>query len=81
MKTKISSKGRIVVPVEFRKQDQVLPGQRFEVVRIDEGQYLLKRVATQDNVGVVDWLLACPSGDWFHPLPPGATEDISRRYE
>jgi AbrB family looped-hinge helix DNA binding protein len=43
MKTTISSKGQVVLPAELRQRDGIKPGQEFEVERIDQGQYLLKR--------------------------------------
>jgi AbrB family looped-hinge helix DNA binding protein len=76
MKTKVSSKGQIVLPAELREQDHILPGQQFQLERLDAGQYLLKREAAGDNTGVVDWLLSCPSSDWFQPLPSESTDDL-----
>ena len=43
MKTTVSSKGQIVLPAETREQDQIEPGQEFDVERIDRGEYRLKR--------------------------------------
>ncbi len=76
MKTKVSSKGQIVLPAELRAQDHILPGQQFHVERLESGQYLLKREPAGDNNGVVNWLLSCPSGDWFQPLPSESTDDL-----
>ena len=76
MKTKISSKGQIVLPAELREQDHILPGQQFQVERIEAGRYLLKREPDGDNSGVVDWLLSCPSSDWFQPLPSESTDKL-----
>ena len=76
MKTKVSSKGQIVLPAELREQDHILPGQQFRVERLEAGQYLLKRVPGGKNAGVVDWLLSCPSSDWFQPLPSESTDDL-----
>ena len=53
-----------------------MPGQQFLLERVEEGQYLLKRQPGGDNIGVVDWLLSCPSGDWFLPLPSESTDDL-----
>jgi hypothetical protein len=53
-----------------------MPGQQFQLERLEEGQYLLKRQPLEDNAGVVDWLLSCPSSDWFQPLPSESTEDL-----
>jgi AbrB family looped-hinge helix DNA binding protein len=76
MKTTVSSKGQIVLPVELREQDQILPGQKFQLERLEAGQYLLKREPAGDNSGVVDWLLSCPSEDWFQQLPSESTGDL-----
>ncbi len=76
MKTTVSSKGQIVLPSEFRQQDEILPGQEFEVERIDSGQYLLKRIPAGDGIGVVDWLRACPVDDWFQQLPSESTSEL-----
>ncbi len=76
MKTTVSTKGQIVLPAEIRQLDQVLPGQRFTVERIESGQYLLKRDVDPDNQGVVDWLRACPVEDWFVPLPSESTAEL-----
>ena len=76
MKTKVSSKGQIVLPAELREQDHILPGQQFQVERLEAGLYLLKREPSGDNSGVVDWLLSCPSSDWFQPLPSESTDEL-----
>ncbi len=76
MKTTVSSKGQIVLPAELRQQDGILPGQQFRVERLDSGQYLLQREPAGDNVGVVDWLRACPAADWFQSLPSESTADL-----
>jgi len=49
MKTTVSSKGQIVLPAEIREQDQIEPGQEFEVERIDRGEYRLKRRSPPPN--------------------------------
>ena len=76
MKTTVSSKGQIVLPAELREQDHILPGQQFQLERLEAGQYLLKREPAGDNMGVVDWLLSCPSNDWFQPMPSESTNDL-----
>ena len=76
MKTKVSSKGQIVLPAELRVQDHIVPGQKFQVERLEAGQYLLTREPVAQNAGVVDWLLSCPSGDWFQPLPSESTDAL-----
>ena len=76
MKTVVSSKGQVILPAELRQRDRILAGQRFEVERIDSGQYLLKRLPFSDNEGLVDWLLACPEKDWFRPVEGESTESL-----
>ena len=75
MKTTVSSKGQIVLPAELRQQDDVKPGQRFEIERIDRGEYRLRRTAGQGSQGLVDLLLACPVKGWFVPLDREETTD------
>jgi AbrB family looped-hinge helix DNA binding protein len=75
MKTRISSKGQIVLPAELREQDGIVAGQEFEVERIDEGDYRLKRKSRRPNQGLVKLLLACPVKDWFRPLDRSETTD------
>jgi AbrB family looped-hinge helix DNA binding protein len=62
MKATLSSKGQLVLPADFRERDHLRPGQVFEVERLDEGDYRLRRLAPAPNEGLVDWLLSCPSG-------------------
>ena len=76
MKTTVSSKGQIVLPAEIREQDGIAPGQQFQVERLEAGQYLLRREPSNNNVGVVDWLRACPVKDWFHPIPSESTDSL-----
>jgi AbrB family looped-hinge helix DNA binding protein len=77
MKTKISSKGQIVLPAELRQQDRIRTGQQFEVERLAAGQYLLKKVSKQGKRGgLFEWLQACPEKDWFEPLTSESTDDL-----
>ena len=75
MKTTVSSKGQIVLPAEIREQDDVRPGQKFEVERIERGEYRLRRTARRRNEGLVELLLACPVKGWFQPLDRSETTD------
>jgi AbrB family looped-hinge helix DNA binding protein len=75
MRTTVSSKGQIVLPAEIRQQDDIRPGQKFEVERIDRGDYRLRRTARRPNEGLVELLLACPVKGWFEPLPRTETTD------
>ena len=66
MKTFISRKGRIVIPAEFRKHDNIQPGQAFEIERVNKGEYrLVLAELPPKNQGLVDTLLACPVKGWF----------------
>jgi AbrB family looped-hinge helix DNA binding protein len=76
MKTIISSKGQIVLPAPLRERDRIATGQRFDIERIEAGQYLLKREPVPDNAGLVDWLLACPEKDWFQPVASESTDSL-----
>jgi AbrB family looped-hinge helix DNA binding protein len=76
MRTRVSSKGQIVLPAEVRRQDRVLPGQEFEVERLDRGDYRLVRRASRPNEGVVDWLLACPEKGFFVPVESESTDSL-----
>jgi AbrB family looped-hinge helix DNA binding protein len=76
MKTTVSTKGQIVLPAELREQDGILPGQSFDIERLEPGQYLLKKQPERQNEGLVDWLLACPEKGWFVPLPSESTDTL-----
>jgi AbrB family looped-hinge helix DNA binding protein len=74
VRTTVSSKGQIVLPAELRQQDGIKPGQEFDVQRVDQGEYLLKR-RKRRNEGLVKLLLACPVKGWFQALPRTETTD------
>lgn len=76
MKTRISSKGQIVLPAELRREDGIRVGEEFEIERIDPGEYRLVRCAPPPNEGVVDWLLSCPERDWFVPVESESTDEL-----
>jgi AbrB family looped-hinge helix DNA binding protein len=76
MKTTVSSKGQIVLPAELRQQDNIEPGQEFEIERLDRGDYRLKRRSAPRNEGVVDWLLACPEKGFFVPIESESTDTL-----
>ncbi len=76
MKTKVSTKGQIVLPAEMRRQDGIEAGQEFEVERIDRGEYRLVRCARRPNEGLVDWLLACPEKGYFVPIESESTDTL-----
>jgi AbrB family looped-hinge helix DNA binding protein len=75
MKTVISSKGQIVLPAAIRERDGIKAGQEFEIERIDEGEYRLKRTKRRRNEGLVELLLACPVKGWFQPADRTETTD------
>lgn len=76
VKTRISSKGQIVLPAELREQDRIETGQEFDVERLDRGEYRLVRRPTRPNEDVVDWLLACPAKDFFVPIESESTDRL-----
>ncbi len=76
MKTRVSSKGQIVLPAELRQQDHIETGQEFEVERLDRGVYRLERSVVPANEGVVDWLLACPEKGYFVAIESESTDTL-----
>jgi AbrB family looped-hinge helix DNA binding protein len=76
MRTRVSSKGQIVLPAEMRRQDHIEAGQEFDVERVDRGEYRLVRRTTRANQGVVDWLLACPGKGYFVPIAAESTDSL-----
>lgn len=75
MKTTVSSKGQIVLPAELRREDDVRAGDQFEVERIEDGVFVLRRVTARANKGLIDLLRSCPVSDWYVPLDRNATTD------
>jgi AbrB family looped-hinge helix DNA binding protein len=76
VKTRVSSKGQIVLPAEIRRQDRIEAGQEFEVERLERGEYRLVRRAGRPNEGVVEWLLACPVKGFFVPIESESTDTL-----
>lgn len=76
MKTTISSKGQIVLPVAFRQLDRIEPGQEFDVERLDRGDYRLTRRPATQNAGAIDWLLDCPYKGFFVPIESESTDTL-----
>lgn len=76
MKTRVSTKGQIVLPAELRQRDGIEAGQEFEVERVDAEEYRLRRVAPAPNEGLVDWLLACPQKGYFVPIESESTDTL-----
>jgi AbrB family looped-hinge helix DNA binding protein len=77
MTTTVSTKGQVVLPAELREQDQIQPGQRFSIERLEAGEYLLKKVPLAEKAGLADWLLACPEKGWFKPVPSESTDTLN----
>jgi AbrB family looped-hinge helix DNA binding protein len=75
MRTRISSKGQIVLPAELRHRDGIESGQEFEIERVAEGEYLVRR-QRQPNQGLVEWLLACPVKGFFVPIESESTDSL-----
>lgn len=76
VKTKVSTKGQIVLPAELRQRDGIEPGQEFEVERIGADEYRLLRVSPAPNEGLVDWLLACPRKGYFVAVDSESTDAL-----
>lgn len=76
MVTTVSTKGQIIIPAELRRQDRIEPGEQFEIERISGGEYRLVRQIPPPNVGVVDWLLACPEKGFFVPVESESTDEL-----
>lgn len=76
MTTTLSSKGQIVLPASIRRQDRVLPGQEFAIERLEEGEYLLRRIESGENTGLVNWLLDCPAKGWFREIESESTDTL-----
>ena len=76
MKTTVSTKGQLILPSEIRQRDNIVPGQEFEVERIDRGEYRLLRRQPPPNEGLVDWLLACPEKGYYVPIESESTDTL-----
>lgn len=75
MKSTVSTKGQIVLPAELRRRDGIEAGAEFDVVRIDAGEYRLRRISPT-NEGLVDWLLDCPEKGYFVPIESESTDTL-----
>jgi AbrB family looped-hinge helix DNA binding protein len=75
MRTTVSTKGQIVLPAEFRRQDGIEAGQEFDVERVERGEYRLVWRAPR-NEGLVDWLLTCPDKGFFVPIESESTDTL-----
>jgi AbrB family looped-hinge helix DNA binding protein len=88
--TSVDTKGAIVLPAKFRRQDGIKPGETFEVERLARGKYRVvrkekaapKKRLKPKKGGFVEWLLACPEKGWFQPMPRGeSTDSIKSPFE
>jgi AbrB family looped-hinge helix DNA binding protein len=79
MKTAVSTKGQIVIPSEMRQQDDIEPGQEFEIERIDRGEYRLVRLSPPRNQRLLEWLLACPEKGYFVAIESESTDPLRPR--
>ncbi len=76
MRTKVSTKGQVVLPAELRRLDDIRPGQEFEVKRLSADEYRLVRMKPPPNAGLVDWLLECPEKGYFVPIDSESTDTL-----
>ncbi len=76
MKTTISAKGQIVIPAEIRREDDIRPGQVFEIDRIDAGEYRLVRRQGPTSRGLTSWLLSCPEKGYFVAVESESTNTL-----
>ena len=76
MKATVSTKGQIAIPAEFRQQDQIEPGHEFEIERVGRGEYLLRRLSSPPDQGLLHWLLACPEKGFFVPIESESTDTL-----
>lgn len=76
MVTTVSKEGQINLPEELLRIDGIEPGQRFQIERVDAGEYRLVREASGTSTGLVDWLLACPEKDFFVPVESESTDTL-----
>ena len=65
-----------MLPAQLREADGIRPGEEFEVERVGPDEYRLTRLAPPPNVGVIDWLLACPEPNWFQEIESESTDTI-----
>lgn len=76
VRTRLSTKGQLVLPAAFRRLDSIGPGQEFEIERLGPGEYHLSLREPPPNEGLVDWLLECPEKDYFTPVESESTETL-----
>jgi AbrB family looped-hinge helix DNA binding protein len=52
MRTRVSTKGQIVIPSELRFEDSIRPGDNFEIEKIRSGEYLIRKIEEAANRGL-----------------------------
>lgn len=76
MKTRVSTKGRILLPVSIRRRDNIRPGDCFKIKRLSRSKYLITRCAQTSNEGLIDWLLACPQKGFYSAISSESTTEL-----
>lgn len=76
MRTRLSSKGQLVLPAELRRRDRIAAGDEFDCERLGPGDYRLTRREPPANEGLVDMLLACPVKGFFVPVESESTDSL-----
>lgn len=76
MRTTVSSKGQIVLPVDLRRRDGIEAGDELALQRLGAGRYRLQRVSPRPNAGVVAWLRSCPDPGFFTPISSESTDSL-----
>jgi hypothetical protein len=71
----VDEDGRVSLPRDWIRQDRVRPSERFEVHRLGVADYRIVR-CFQLNLGLTDWLLACPVKGYFRPIKSDSTESL-----
>ena len=65
----LSADGLLEIPEEFRKTDDLKPGQRCEIERLGHGEYHVRvREAVPEGARkerLIDVLRSCPVKDWW----------------
>ena len=65
-----------MLPAEIRQQDEIEPGQVFDVERIERGSYRLVRRSPPLNEDLVAWLLDCPEKGYFVAIESDSTDAL-----
>lgn len=67
MTTILSANGSLEIPEEFRRTDDLQPGQRCDIERVGRGEYRVRTAVAGEISGGnwVEWLLACPEKGWL----------------